>query len=201
MTHIALKRNGAGIGIHLVVQILILARYPLKPSVHLFMPLFKFPVCWVVSNTQRPNEEHCKKFWKALKPQDGSTEDSKCLLLGLLYPAADFPPWGKPMRAETHLLRRSWEFSLGYHSKHLWLHLSPQRGRTSLTSADSLLISSSRSQLCGTDGSTLYAWAAHVSNTQPDKRGRKSLSTCRAGEGSTCLWHLQRSRFHWCYQL
>lgn len=47
-----------------------------------------------------------KVLRRSAKPQDGSIEDSKGLLLGLFYPAADFSPWGKPMGPETHLLRK-----------------------------------------------------------------------------------------------
>lgn len=87
-------------------------------------------------------------------------------LLQLLYPAADFPPWSNPMGTEKHLLRNVLGIQFGIQ------HKAPV------------------AVVCCVPGQR------HVSSTGPGKRGRKSVSTCRAGEGSTCLWHLQRSRFH-----
>lgn len=180
----------------------ILAQYLLKPWVRLLMPLFKFPVCWMVSDTQRPNEEYA-----------GKSFEEKCQ-------ASRWIHWeyqGSPPRAALPSCRF---FSLGWtHGTRdtfveeglgnlAWGTTQSTYGCTSPPASDGLpdfgrlpLDLFFCNHPVGPMGARRAPGQPPVSSTWRDKRGRKSLSTCRAGEGSACLWHLWRSRFHWCCQL
>lgn len=88
---------------HLVVQILMLAQYPPKPwCIFEFLPSNFLSARWFLTHSGlmrcTPQE--------VVRKNHRSTEDSKGLLLGLLYPATDFPPFDKPIGAETLLLRK-----------------------------------------------------------------------------------------------
>lgn len=188
-------------GNHLVVQILILAWYPPKSCVHLLMPLLKFPLCWMVSDTQRPNEEHtAQKSGEQCQASRWIHQGYKGFPPRIALPTCRFFSLGW-----THGTRYIFvdegprNLVWGTTQSTSWLHLSSWQGRTSLTSVDSLLISSANQQH-GPDRSVLGTWAAPCQQ-HTDERGRKSLSTFRAGKGSTCLRHLQRNSFHWCCQL
>lgn len=144
-----------------------LAQYPPKPwCIFEFLSSNFLSARWFLTHTGLTRCTPQGVVKKNAKHRDGSTEDSKGLLLGLLYPAADFPPFDEPIGAETLLLRKALGMQFG---------VQLQAPPAAPLSPGATLLASAWSLLLATKGSTAGSWAASCQQ-RAARQGRQKVS-------------------------